>query len=326
EAQLSELTQQTLMAGDLVRQEQVIERLDYLDEVLAVNDPTRGNLELSLHIDRIICGRNGTVTLRMCKLGIMPDSIGLLSTPVVKPPVKGLDDKAGKPKSPKARRRGKLRVVEEHGTTDLRAQASFIADPDRFVGLGDEWFWIDEFSIPESSSWSADNAEAIFRRRQESRLSYAKLAEEFGVTSPTIGAAIRHYLNTDPGERDAVILQRGGKRRPKFDLSKFAEEAQRLWIDGWSKEKLAKRYECSAPTVGKAIAYAYAQEGLPMPTRGEARRGKVLEARRLLDEGNALEAIVAKMKVSDVTARQLLRESFQSEGKPMPDMRRRKRA
>ena len=60
-----------------------------------------------------------------------------------------------------------------------------------------------------------------------------------------------------------------------------------------------------------------------MPTREEARGSKVAEARRLLEEGKALEAIAAAMKVSDVTVRQFLRDSFAAEGRRMPDLRRR---
>jgi hypothetical protein len=259
----------------------------------------------------------------MCKLGVMPEAVNLVSTPAAG----GDGDGAKESIISRARRRAKLRVVEDNESVDLAAQAHFVADPNRFAGLGDEWFWEDELRIPEASCWSRDNAEAVFRRRQESKLPYHKLAEEFGVTKSTIGASIRHYLETHPSERDKVDLKHGGKRRKKFDLATFAGEARELWIDGWSKERLAKKYGCSPPTVHKAIEFAYAQEGLPMPTREEARQTKTMEARRLLDEEKLswLE-IVRAMKVSDVTVRQYLRESFAAEGKPMPDLRRRKGA
>lgn len=319
EAELSELDQGDVQADQLVRPEQVVGRLERLADVLAANDPTRGNLELSLHIDRITCFRDDRVQLRMCKLGIMPDAVELLASPTVLPPPK----ENSKGKESRARRRGRLRVVDDDAEVDLRAQANFIADVDRFAGLGDEWFWIDEFAIPESSSWASQNAEAVFRRRQAERLPYSELATEFGVTSPTIGAAIRLYLAAHPDESD-IHLPRGGKRKPKFDLAPFADEARQLWIDGDSLEKLAKRYDCSAPTVKKAIAFAYEREGLSMPTRAGARRAKAVEARRLLDAGNQLDAIAAAMHVSDTTARDYLRASFAAEGKPMPDLRSRR--
>jgi predicted transcriptional regulator len=319
-AELDELTQERLRADQLVRPDQVLVRLGRLADVLATNDPTRGNLELALHIDRISCCRDGRVTSRMCKLGVMPEVVELVSTPAVG----GQGDGAKESTPSRSRRRSKLRVVEDDEGVDLNTQAHFVANPNRFAGLGDEWFWEDELRIPESSCWASDNAEAVFQRRQESRLPYSKLAEEFEVTPSTIGAAIRHYLKTHPGERDEVDLKHGGKRRPTFDLAKFAQEARDLWVEGWSKERLAKKYGCSAPTVSKAIAFAYAQGGLPMPTREEARRARTMEARRLHDEGNSLLKIARAMKTSDVTVRQYLRESFAAEGNQMPDLRRRK--
>jgi DNA-directed RNA polymerase specialized sigma24 family protein len=321
EALLAQAEQQGRRAERLVEPEQVTGRLDRLDHVLAAHDPTRGNLELSLHIDRITGFRDGCVRLRMCKLGILPDAVELLAKPVMKP----TENETTKPTASRTRRRGKLRVIEDDAEVDLRAQADFVADVDRFAGLGDEWFWIDEFTVPESSSWAKENAEQVFLRRQAERLSFAKLAEEFGVTPPTIGAAVRAYLEKHPDESD-IELGRGGKRKPKFDLAAIADAARQRWIDGESKEQIAKKYGCSAPTVGKAIAFAYEREGLKMPTRAEARRVKFAEARRLLDEEKSLDEIAVALGVSDVTARGYLQESFAAEGKTMPDLRRRKRA
>lgn len=316
ETDLAQMDGQSQRVEQLVATDQVVVRLDRLDQVLAANDPTRGNLELSLHIDRITCYRDDRVQLRMCKLGIAPDAVEVLAAPVVKPVAEGEKTASGR-----ARRRAKLRVIDDDAEIDLRAQADFIADVDRFAGLGDEWFWTDEFTIPVSSSWASENAETVFRRRKESQLPYSKLAKEFGVTSPTIGAAIRIYLAAHPDESD-IKLQRGGKRKPKFDLASFCDEARQLWIEDWSKEKLAKKYGCSAPTVGKAIAFAYERDGLPMPTREEVRRAKVIEARRLLDGSSPLEVIASLMKTSSVTVRDYLRESFAAEGRSMPDLRR----
>jgi len=318
EAETAELLQTAVQADQLVESEQVLRRLERLADVLAAEDPTRGNLELSLHIDRIVCFPDNRVQLRMCKLGIVPDAVDLLAKPVIQTTLPTASDV----KPSRARRRGKLRVMEDDVDVDLRAQAHFVADVDRFAGLGDEFFWVDEFLIPEALSWASENAEAVFRRRQATRASYAKLAVEFEVTPPTIGAAIRCFLAAHPEERD-IELPRGGKRKPKFDLSTFADEARQLWIDGESKEKLAERFGCSAPTVGKAIAFAYEREGLTMPTRSEAHRAKVDEARRRLDAEESLAEISAAMKISDVTARGYLNESFAAEGKPMPDLRRR---
>lgn len=167
EAELTEEAQEKLRSEQLVEPQQVIDRLDRLANVLATNCPTRGNLELSLHIDRIVCHRDARVILRTCKLGIMPEAVELLAIPIVKP----LGERPQDTERSRPRRRGH-RMMEDDSEVDLRAQANFIADPDRFVGLRDEWFWIDEFVIPASSSWAADNAEVVFRRRQATRFSY----------------------------------------------------------------------------------------------------------------------------------------------------------
>lgn len=320
EAELRSMQNEASYAEDLVRPEQVLDGLDRLADVLATNNPTRGNLELSLHLDRITCFRDRRVTVRTCKLGVIPDALRMFSAPGVGTK----SDSAGGDTRSRSRRRGKLRVIDEGKGIDLRAQANFIANSERFAGLGDEWFWTDEFSIPESSSWAAENAAAVFRRRQETRLSFRKLAEEFKVTSPTVRAAISHYLRQHPDERDEVHLQRGGKRPCKFDLTQFANEARRLWKEGWSKEKLAKKYGCSAPTVSKAIALTYSQENVSMPTTEGARDEKVNEARRMLDAGTPLEKIAAAMKVSNGTIRKYLQQSFAADGKAMPDLRRKK--
>jgi hypothetical protein len=57
---------------------EVLARIHTLSDVLANNNPTRGNLELSPHIDRITCSRDGSVELRVCKLGSLPDVIDML--------------------------------------------------------------------------------------------------------------------------------------------------------------------------------------------------------------------------------------------------------
>ena len=70
------------------------------------------------------------------------------------------------------------------------------------------------------------NAERVFLRRQQSRLSYKVLAKEFNVSGRTVGMAIAHYIATHPGAKDAVKLGRGGKRKRKFNLAAIADEAR----------------------------------------------------------------------------------------------------
>ena len=146
----------------------------------------------------------------------------------------------------------------------------------------------------------------------------------FGVSKPTIRAAIQCYLTEHPDAKDEVNLASGGARPVKFDIEKFADEARQLFENGWAKLKLAEKYGCSTPVIDKALALAYEQVGLPMPTREDRQNIKSAKARRMLDGGHSLDEIAEALKVSDVTARQYLKASFATEGKAMPDLRSRR--
>ncbi len=188
-------------------------------------------------------------------------------------------------------------------------------------GLDDEWFEEYEFDVPEKLGWYQIHAEEVFLRRQETKFSYGKLAEEYGMTRPTIGNAINYYPKTHPEATDNVVLQCGGKRPPKFDLATFGDEARELWEAGWSKLKLAKKFGCSAPTIDKAMEWSYAKDGMSLPTKAQREILTTELARTLLDEGNTFNEISKNMGISDVTARRYLKMSFEAEGKTMPDLR-----
>jgi len=323
ESILLELEFQKKQAECLVSPKVILERLVRLADVLATNNPTMGNLELSLHIDKIDCSPDGKVVMRSCKLGSLAEAAGLLSN-VDELSHEGIGserDKEKKRASP--RRRGRLRVFDsDDNDVDLRALAEFAADPNRFNGLSDEWFWTDEFQIPgRPPSWATKYAEAVFRRRQEAKLSYKKLAAEFGVTAPTARAAVKHYLAEHPEARDEVDLPRGGPRRPRIDVAQFADEAARLWEAGWSKLKLAEKFGCSSPIIDKALAHACKRDGRPVTTWQDRREAVQARARQMLAEGQSLQDIAKTLEVSDVTARQYLKAAFAAEGKPMPDQR-----
>ena len=327
---LSEEASRQQIVDELVDPEAILDRIERLSDVLAKQNPTLGNLELSLHIDKIICSPDGIVTMRTCKLGALTEAVDLLANGDGDEAGESVDDehddKSNSNYQVTRRRRGRLRVADaDDDGVDMRALADFAADPERFAGLGEEWFWCDVFQIPgKPPSWAEQNAEAVFERRQKAELSYAKLGREFGVTAPTARAAVEHYLAEHPKSKDEVNLPRGGQRPPKFDLSEFGHEARAHWEAGWSKLKLAEKYDCSSPTIDKALAWSYAQEGRQMPTRQDRKQAKMLRARDMLDAGHSLEDIAEALDVSDVTARQYLQDSFAAEGKRMPDLRRRR--
>ncbi len=120
----------------------VLNCLNRLDEVLSGDNTTLGNLELSLHIDRIVCFNDGHVTMRVCRLGALSECVELMSSQnsQVNDPVQ--DDFIPKNSGTvKPRRRAKLRV-ESIGPEGKEQEsiASFVTDPNRFSGLDDEWF------------------------------------------------------------------------------------------------------------------------------------------------------------------------------------------
>ena len=83
ERSISELDGREALTRQSMDPSEFLRRLDRLSDVLANYGPTRGNLELSLHIDRITCKKDGTLELRMCKLGALPEVIEALT--ILKP-------------------------------------------------------------------------------------------------------------------------------------------------------------------------------------------------------------------------------------------------
>jgi len=299
-----------------------IDRLVRLHEVLANGSASDMNVELALHIESILVHPEGRVAMRTNRLGIFEGAAQIVA---------GKDDECVAPGDEKNEADFQIRprALSRRRTT-TPAETSPLAKADGVieghVALPDKWVDESIFQMPKLSSWAEENSEKVFRRRQEAKLSYAKLGEEFGVTAPTARAAVKQYLANHPDAVDQVRLRPGGKRPKKFDLSEFAVEARQLWEAGWSKLKLAEKYGCSTPTIDKAIAFAYGLDGLPMPKSRDRRQVDVVKARALFDAGRRLDEIAAGLKLSDVTVRQYLRESFAAEGKTMPDLRRRHRA
>ncbi len=296
----------------------VIDRLRRLDEVLEGGNPSDINVELSRHIQSILVRPDRTVLMRTNRLGIFEGVAEILAGDCAEIDVPGDADDWVDCFQIRPRALSRRRTTGSSETSTLAKGDGLIEGR---VNLPDKW--IDEtiFKMPERTSWAKEHAEEVFRRRQEAKLSYAKLAAEFGVTPPTARAAVKHHLATHPDASDQVNLPRGGQRPPKFDLSKFGHEARVLWEAGWSKLKLAEKFGCSPPTIDKALAWSYGQNGLVIPTQSDVKELQVARARAMFNEGDSLEVIAEILAVSDVTARKLLRASFAAEGKTMPDLR-----
>jgi hypothetical protein len=202
--QLAEVDALRRQARTVVDVQQVVDRLNRLAEVLAAQNPSRTNLELSLHIDAIRCYQDGRVVVRTCKLGALAGSTELLARPQ---DVAGQGTPSdGEVMTAKPRRRAVRRVADGDGNqAELQAAAHQAADVERFAGLGPEWFWVDTFQVPPKLCWSEAHAAAVAAKKQEKCWSVAKLAEHFGKSIPTIrralGLAAEQDAQSDNGDR-----------------------------------------------------------------------------------------------------------------------------
>jgi hypothetical protein len=173
--------------------QRVVDRLNRLGRVLAESDPSRTNLDLSLHIDSIRCFPAGRVVVRTCQLGALPEAIDRLATAdtadhAVRP---ATADPGVDTATPRRRARRRVDNRDTDGS-DLRAAARMAVDVHRFAGLDPSWFWDDELHIPPRTCWAKANAAAVAAKKAETAWSVAKLATFFGKSGPTIRAALRY--------------------------------------------------------------------------------------------------------------------------------------
>jgi hypothetical protein len=183
-----ELLQQS--AEHLVDPEDVKARLKRLHEALQGDNATVANLQLALHIDRIECNGDGLVSMRTCKLGIVPDAVDLIRSTL--PSLHKTDGADEIGPLVRARRRCRPALGEyDDGSMELEDSVHFATDPHRFAGLPENCFWVDTFTVPERVTWPEANAEKVFDRWQQGKIPRYKLAIEFGVSVPTIRQAIR---------------------------------------------------------------------------------------------------------------------------------------
>ena len=245
-------------AEQVIDEDEVIRRLTRLGDVVAGNCPTLGNLELSLHIDRIVCHKDGSIVMRTCKLGSFTGALDLL---IDHDPV---SDEHSDPDTtdgeyrPRSRRRGRVRVdPEDDAGFDMVAAANFAADPDRFAGLPDDWFWVDRFTIPDKEpGWSSANAEIVHRRYQEIERETGKtpslsaLAREFGKSRPSISRALAISLN---GRPEKPARNRGQGDVKVKDVPDIEDEIVRRHLAGEESKEIANRFGVHRNTVARAL-------------------------------------------------------------------------
>lgn len=328
EIQLGEIDAVDTQFASLADEAAVLERIDRLGEILAGESATLINYELSFHIDRIDCAPSGEVSLRLCKLGVLTEAVEIFAENGPSPTEPLLSEHAaqtGKPDrrhGPRRRARHKASELDLNALDDDLDRREFAADTKRFAILGPEWFETITLQSPDHRCWSERHAEEVFLRRLETGRTYDQLAEDFGVSRPTISAAIHRYREQHPHAAAALNLPRK-KRQVKFKVEEFGAEARQLWEAGATKLKLAERFNCSPPIIDKALAWASAQDGRPLPTRASRSETHAREAKRLHGQGRSLDEISLEMGISVSTARKYLKLAFRAEGEEMPDLRTR---
>jgi DNA invertase Pin-like site-specific DNA recombinase len=189
-------------------------RLHALEELLARGNPTALGLELSFHIRRIECHRDGRVTVQTSRIGLFRGLADMICQSEC-----GTDNDAGVTdpngvKRARVRQRTKLRVIPTDNSSVARATAGDIdLAPADLNGLPDRLFWQDEFRVPKRTCWAAENAAQVEQVSNETELTLEKIADRFGVSRPTI----RHALKI------AKEAQRGAEGTPVPPASEDAQ-------------------------------------------------------------------------------------------------------
>jgi DNA invertase Pin-like site-specific DNA recombinase len=168
---------------ELVDEQVIRANLDRLHELLAIENPTRCNLELALHIDWIKCFPDRRVQMRLCKLGGVLSAIEFL-----RDPSQSTDDRD--PHTDRRRRRGKLSICDDGTFADVGEVIDFATDPRRFEFVPGEWFWIDEFISPNFACWAELNARAVHEHWQANGCTMLALSQAFGKSIPTVRKAL----------------------------------------------------------------------------------------------------------------------------------------
>ncbi len=234
----------------LAAPEVVAERLLQQGELLAANNASALNLLLSQHIEGIHCDSEGRACVRLCKLGalggaidIVPRDPGVTTRPSTATP-------AQFPARP--RRRARLNPGDAIDDEEEVASANnFAVDPQRFGGLGEEWFTETVLEPPVHLSWAQQHARAVAEYRLQTHCSMAKAGKHFGKSKPTIHAALVFA-------RDTLGIDALGKTVSRPTLVNWPREnaAQvRAFFaqDTVSMADAVAHFEKSAPTIKKAL-------------------------------------------------------------------------
>ena len=236
----------------------LLEKMSRLSDVLAESNPSLVNIELSLHIDKIICNPDGTVTVRFCKLGLagmeFVNSMALVE--VSNNHAAAVDDgENGYTCTP--RRRARLSASSDlYSSWDLESLAHWATDPHRFDYMDDCWFEEVTFVRPKQLCWAEENAVAIAERRLKDGLTTERLAEEFGVTLPTIRKGLKIAVKLD-AKYEAVPRKMPRRRWHEDHAAAVLAASKRMTV-----KEMVSHFSKSDVTLRKALVHAKEVLGL----------------------------------------------------------------
>ncbi len=229
----------------------VIGQLQKLGAVLAGFNPTLGNLELSKHIDRIVCHPDGKIEMRGTLLGLFEGAVELLSRTESEAPPVAAPAEPERYGSVVPRRRARLRVP------DLAAESAAAAgngdtalDPERFTSLPEPFLWSEVFVLDRKLCWAQEHSVEVARLRATG-LTMERLAAHFGMSTPTIRKALQLAPAADESVRQ---LPRKVSRRCWAE--EHAAEVAGLRAEGLGVEEIARRLGKSDTTIRAALRHA----------------------------------------------------------------------
>lgn len=260
DVRITEIQSSATNQREVLNPETVAERLENLGEILADGNASATNLVLAQHIAGIYCDAEGKIVVRLCQLGALgnPEQFGNVGGPTPE------NDAASELTTPSHGRRRTRRNVpsEVHDDEEVMDAANdFAVDPERFAGLGPEWFSDDVFHVPVLVFWPEENAVKVAEYRLRTEASMGETAAHFAKCVPTIRKALRYAL-----EKHGInALGKGisASTRPYWPRDN-AEAVAEFFSRPEATMKAAKeRFGKSQPWISKARQIAREQSSPP---------------------------------------------------------------
>jgi len=238
ESLLDQIDSSDTRVETLVDKTAMLDRISHLHEVLAGANASDMNIELFRHIESIQFHPDLSVTIRATRLGVFDDVAGFLAN----------DSSTDAPTD------GNHYQVTPRCLSRRRTTGAESGPLDRPAGLvdnsrqlPDRWVTKFAFHMPELISWSEEHAIEVAEQRK-SGATHEELAEQFGVTTPTIRQALKHAKKLDPSLSDLP------KKMPRSRWhEEYANAVAAKAAEGLSTVELAAYFGKSDTTIRKAL-------------------------------------------------------------------------